>query len=57
LAREEAAASGDPENYQTKPNTPMTPEEIAHQQVMIDAADRILKLSASLEPKRREPGK
>jgi len=53
----EEDAADDTENYQTKPNIIEDPKEIERQQVMIDAADRILKLSASLEPRRREPAK
>ena len=58
LEAEEAEATvGGIEIDQTNPNILEDPKEIERQQVMIEAADRILKLSASLEPTRREPGK
>src|SRR5579862_304557 len=46
---EDSAGSG--KNYQTKPNTPENPEALERHQRLMEAADRVLKLSASLEPK------
>ena len=54
---EEEAAAEEAEKYGTKPNLPEDPEAFERQQSLIQAADRILKLSASMEPKRREPEK
>jgi len=51
----EAAEAG--ENDETEPNILEDPKAFARQQQMIESADRILKLSASLEPRRREPAK
>jgi len=59
-AAEAAAADvalGYAEDFQTKPNFPEDPAVVAREQRMIETADRILKLSASLEPHRREPAK
>jgi hypothetical protein len=54
-AQDEAADST--EKNQTKPNTLEDPEALARHQRLMEAADRVLKLSESLEPRRREPGK
>ena len=40
------------ENYQTKPNRPEDPEALEKHQRLMETADSILKLSASLTPKR-----
>jgi hypothetical protein len=54
---QEEDSADDAEKNQTKPNILEDTEAMARHQRMIESADRILKLSASLEPRRREPGK
>ena len=54
-AAAEAATNGTslPENYQTNPNILEDPKAIERHQRMMETADRIMRLSASLAPKRR----
>ena len=54
---EAEAAAEEAESGETKPNLPEDPKALERQQSLIQAADSILKLSASMEPKRREPEK
>ena len=57
-AAEAAAAAAEggpgPENYQTKPNPAENPDALLRHQQLLESADAVLKLSASLAPK-REP--
>jgi hypothetical protein len=55
-AAQDEAADGTEKN-QTKPNIPEDAEAMGRHQRLMEAADRVLKLSESLEPRRREPGK
>ncbi len=50
------AAAARSENYQTKPNTLEHPDAVARHERMIQSAEAILKVSASLEPKRPPSG-
>jgi hypothetical protein len=61
LRAEEAAAAAESgenaaapsENYQTKPNSPTDPDALQRHQQLLESADAVLKLSASLAPRRR----
>ena len=56
-AAEGEAATDNVEKNQTKPNIQEDTEAILRHQRLIQTADRVLKLSESLEPRRREPAK
>ncbi len=50
------AAAPQSENYQTKPNMPENPKALERHQRLMETADRVLKLSDSLAPKRGSSG-